>query len=351
MVCKIQTVLELISPEELGRTLTHEHFSIDFRQVYVDPPEQLQSFFENKISLENVGFIKQYPYSSKYNLQFNDAETQAAVLYEMELYKRFGGGAIVENSNHGLQRNVKFLKEVSQRTGVHVIAGTGHYISLVQPPSVLTMSQEEMCNLMLTELTTGCVDYPDVKCGFIGEVGSGWPLHDFERRAIIATGEVQAQLGCPVSFHPGRHPEAPFEIIRLFQEAGGDAKKAVMSHLDRTILKNENLLEFSNLGTYCQFDLFGTECSLYQLNLAADMPSDAQRMDKVVSLIEAGKEDRVLVAHDIHTKHRLIKFGGHGYSHILNNVLPKMKAKGVSQATIDRIMIENPKTWLAYKQN
>ena len=46
-----------------------------------------------------------------------------------------------------------------------------------------------------------------------------------------------------------------------------------------------------------------------------------------------------------------IKFGGHGYSHILNNVLPKMKAKGVSQATIDRIMIENPKTWLAYKQN
>lgn len=46
-----------------------------------------------------------------------------------------------------------------------------------------------------------------------------------------------------------------------------------------------------------------------------------------------------------------IKFGGHGYSHILNNVLPKMKGKGVSQATIDKIMIENPKTWLAYSQN
>jgi len=43
----------------------------------------------------------------------------------MELYKQFGGGAIVENTNHGIQRNVKFMKEVSQRTGVHVIAGTG----------------------------------------------------------------------------------------------------------------------------------------------------------------------------------------------------------------------------------
>ena len=58
-----------------------------------------------------------------------------------------------------------------------LILHLGHYISLVQPPSVLTLSQEDMCNLMLRELTAGCVDYPDVKCGFIGEVGSGWPLH------------------------------------------------------------------------------------------------------------------------------------------------------------------------------
>lgn len=346
----MQTVLGLISPEELGITLTHEHFSMDFQQLYVEPPEQLKSFFENKISLENVGFIKQYPYSSKYNCIFNDAETHAAVLYEMKLYKQFGGGTVVENSSHGLQRNIKFLKEVSQRTGVHVIAGTGHYIYFVQPPSVLTLSQEEMCSLMVNELTIGCVDQPDIKCGFIGEVGSGWPLHEFEKRAIIATGEVQAQLGCPVSFHPGRHPEAPFEIIRLFQEAGGDVKKTVMSHLDRTMSKNEDILEFSNLGTYCQFDLFGTECSLYQMSLLTDMPSDAQRMDKVVSLIEAGKEDRILIAHDIHTKHRLIKFGGHGYSHILNNVLPKMKTKGISQEMIDKITTENPKTWLAYRQ-
>jgi predicted metal-dependent phosphotriesterase family hydrolase len=51
----------------------------------------------------------------------------------MELYKQFGGGAIVENSNHGLPRNAKFLKEVSQRTGVHVIAGTGRNDADFQP--------------------------------------------------------------------------------------------------------------------------------------------------------------------------------------------------------------------------
>lgn len=68
------------------------------------------------------------------------------------------------------------------------------------------------------------------------------------------------------------------------------------------------LLDFAKLGVYCQFDLFGTEVSLYQLNLRVDMPSDAQRMDKVVLLANEGYEDRILMSHDIHTKHRLVSF-------------------------------------------
>jgi hypothetical protein len=62
-------------------------------------------------------------------------------------------------------------------TLIYFVLFLGHYIYFVQPPSVLTLSREEMCSLMVNELTTGCVDQPDVKCGFIGEVGSGWPLH------------------------------------------------------------------------------------------------------------------------------------------------------------------------------
>lgn len=55
---------------------------------------------------------------------------------------------------------------------------------------------------------------------------------EFERRAIEATAIAQEQLQCPVSFHPGRDAEAPFEIVRLYLEAGGKAEKCVMSHLD-----------------------------------------------------------------------------------------------------------------------
>lgn len=43
---------------------------------------------------------------------------------------------------------------------------------------------------------------------------------------------VQEHLKCPVSFHPGKNAKAPFEVMRIYLEAGGDPKKCVMSHLD-----------------------------------------------------------------------------------------------------------------------
>ena len=46
---------------------------------------------------------------------------------------------------------------------------------------------------------------------------------------------MQKELKCPVSFHPGRNSKAPFEIMRIYTEAGGDPKKAIMSHLDSMI--------------------------------------------------------------------------------------------------------------------
>lgn len=134
----------------------------------------------------------------------------------------------------------------------------------------------------------------------------------------------------------GWDPKAPFEVARLYLEAGGKASKCIMSHLDsklnfslRTLvlIKNwktyfssiyyncsvafqndETLLEFAKLGVYCQHDMFGMECSLFQLNLESDMPSDAQRMQKIVRLVKEGYEDRILMSHDVHTKHRLVSF-------------------------------------------
>ncbi len=53
-----------------------------------------------------------------------------------------------------------------------------------------------------------------------------------EKRVLLAAAEAQQTLGCPVIIHPAKAVEAPFEIVRILQEAGGDIGKTVMSHLD-----------------------------------------------------------------------------------------------------------------------
>ena len=66
-------------------------------------------------------------------------------------------------------------------------------------------------------------------------------------------------------------------------------------------------------------------------------------------LVKEGYEDKIVVAHDIHTKNRLTKYGGHGYSHILKNIVPKMLTRDINQSQVDKILIENPKCWLTFK--
>ena len=63
--------------------------------------------------------------------------------------------------------------------------------------------------------------------------------------------------------------------------------------------------------------------------------SDAQRLEKVDMLVGRGHAERLLISMDICTKHRLHKYGGHGYDHILENIVPWMRRRGTPEATLD----------------
>ncbi|XP_029653557.1 phosphotriesterase-related protein [Octopus sinensis] len=188
-----------------------------------------------------------------------------------------------------------------------------------------------------------------IHCGVIGEIGCSWPLTDSERKVLRAAGMAQEHTGCPIIIHPGRNPKSPAEILRILTEAGAKADQIVISHLDRTLLDKESILEFAEMKSYCEFDLFGIETSHYQQEENIDMPSDAQRIERIGWLIDAGFQDKITISHDIHTKHRLMKYGGHGFSHILLNIVPMMKTRQISEDVINKILIENPKKWLTFK--
>ena len=75
-----------------------------------------------------------------------------------------------------------------------------------------------------------------------------------------------AFTGAPLIIHPGRDEKSPFEILDVLEKAGADLSRTVMSHLDRTIFDNDKLLELAKRGCYLEYDLFGIECSHYQVS-------------------------------------------------------------------------------------
>ncbi|XP_033114628.1 phosphotriesterase-related protein-like [Anneissia japonica] len=346
---KIQTVLGPIDPSTLGRTLTHEHLHMTYTSCFQAPRDEDREMIDAPIVMRNLNHIKHFPYSNKANLNLHSDGD--AIIEELEMFKKRGGSCIVEVSPIGIGRNIKTLADYSKKTGVHIVSGTGYYLACSMPPEMDTMKEEEIVAGMKYDLTEGA-DGTDFKCGVIGEVGCSWPLHPNEKKVLRAAGITQSELGCPVIIHPGRnekHPElAPTEHLRIFQEAGGVASHTVMSHLDRCCQTPETVEEFAKLGCYLEYDLFGNECSYYQTVPTIDFISDAQRISLIKGLVDEGYVDKIVIAHDIHTRHRLLKYGGHGYSHILENVVPKMLVKGMSQENIDKILIDNPRSWLTY---
>jgi len=343
---KVTSVTGEITGDGLGITLPHEHLHMEFDVCSVKVPTHVPSWptetGQALFQLKNLGVIRQYPYSVPYNLKLNDLESKAVMMDEIIRFKELGGKTIVENTIHGLHRNIKLLQELSMESGVNIISGTGFYIAASVGSSRQNASTEEIHALMLKELTEG---ENEIKCGIIGEIGCSWPLDPFEKKVIQAVAELQAQTEKPITFHPARNENSPFEIMRVFTEAGGKAEDVVMCHLDRTLFKDDQLLDFAQQKTFTQFDLFGTECSYYQL-ADIDFLSDAQRIRKLKMLVDHGHLRQIMMSHDIHTKHRLANFGGHGFGHILQNVVPRMKTRGFSEEDLNTILIKNPRRWL-----
>jgi len=334
-----------ISPDDLGVTFCHEHLSMDYEEAaFTAPASRDQHKPLCSFSIENLGWIRQYPYSHLENLRLYAA--QKDVMQEMRELKAAGGATVVENTTAGIKRDLDFLRQVQKESGINVVLGTGYYVDKVHPGDVKAKTIERLADFMRTEIEEGC-EGTELKCGAMGELGCSWPLTADEKKVLQAAALVQSGNDAPVIIHPGRDSEAPFEIVRIFQEAGGKTGRTVMSHLDRTLHRDEDILEFAALGCFCEYDLFGIEVSHYQM-AACDMPSDAERIRRVKLLIENGYLKNITLSHDIHTKHRLKAYGGHGYTHILENVVPMLKSRGVTQDQIDIILKDNPKTWLSF---
>ena len=63
---------------------------------------------------------------------------------------------------------------------------------------------------------------------------------------------------------------------------------------------------------------------------------------------ELGCGDRVVIGHDICTRHRLVRYGGHGYGHIFENIAPRMLRRGFSEGQVGALTRGNAARVLAF---
>jgi phosphotriesterase-related protein len=337
---KAQTVLGPVDPASLGPTLMHEHLIWDIRS----PPMRAAADQGPEITLCNC-FAINYGRKSKVpgNLRFRCEPTAVAELAAM---REAGGRTMVELTCGGLDPDPAALARLAAEAGVHIVMGCGHYVHEYQDPANAERTPEDFAAEIIDQVQLGAWG-TTVRAGIIGEIGCQAPWTEQEKRVMAGAMIAMAETGAAVNVHPGRHPDQPQEVADFVRAAGADPSRVIISHIDRTIFDEARLLRLADSGVVIEFDLFGQEASYYALS-DIDMPNDAIRLRLIRALIARGHLERVVISHDICYRTRLTRWGGHGYGHIFENVVPLMAARGFSKAEIEAIIIGNPRRLLTF---
>jgi phosphotriesterase-related protein len=339
----VQTVRGEVEASALGIVLPHEHLLIDLGARFVEPDtDEGRRLAEEPVRLDNLAWVRRNYLGSRDNIVLDDEQLAIA---EAGRFAAAGGGTIVDAGSIGIRPDPFALRRISEATGLHVVTATGFYTQDFHPPDMGARPVEALTEEIVRDLTAGIGD-TGIRAGIIGEVGCSWPLHPDERRALVAAGRAQRQTGVAITVHPGRDRSAPFEILDELTAAGAVPERIVMGHIERTELDRRTLLRLARTGCYLEYDWFGETLSMFPTG-PVDVPSDTERIDQLLALIEDGHGDRLLASHDVCLKTRLWAYGGGGYAHLPASVAAWMAEKGMTADQVDAILRRNPQRVLA----
>jgi phosphotriesterase-related protein len=345
MAGRLQSVLGPLPADAVGIALPHEHLLIDFKVMFVEPaPASDKGRAWEPVSLANLGWVRQNFNSNLDNLRLTDEQVAAD---EILLFKHAGGHTVVDPTPKTLARDPLALARIARATGLNVVMGAGYYVAASHPADMDRRTVDELAREMIADVTTGVGD-TGIRSGVIGEIGCTWPWTDNEKKVLRGAVAAQRETGAPLMVHPGRNPRAPMEIAEFIQKEGGNLRRTIMCHICRTIADIKAVIDLARTGLWLEYDLFGLENSYYPYQPSFDMPNDGGRMAHVLALIDAGHQDQLLLSHDIAYKTSLVKYGGYGYHHLLVNVVPRLRMKGLDDAGLRRLLMENPTRAFAF---
>jgi phosphotriesterase-related protein len=346
---KAQTVMGPVDSDKLGVTLPHEHVFVDARDNFffepIDPAEK--PLAHAPVTLENLAWVRAHALS---NLDCLQSPDEAVLAKELLLYKQAGGSTIADVSTRPVGGdNPSGLQRLARDTGLNIIMGTGHYMGLQYSPEVAALTEAQLCDGLIRDLTEG-VEGTGVCAGIIGEIGLTPALRDDERRLLRACAAAQSKTGAPLTIHPpGLDNRLIQEILDILKDNGGRPDRTVICHIDIMGLNLDVARRIADAGCFIEFDTFGHLFPPFLLgNSVMSFPGESQRIDAIKQLIEDGYLEHILLSHDTFLKVLLTSYGGFGYAHILRNIVPVMRQQGITETQVNTMIIDNPARLLSF---
>jgi len=333
----ITTVNGEISEEQLGITSSHEHIFIDMRGC-VDITGNEPVYFYDKICMGNRAEVLVDPYAILDNAVLEEIDDAVT---EVEQFKKWGGQTIIDCTLDEIGRNPLALRKVSERTGVNIIAGCGHYYQKAHYLYVKNETVEALAKEMIKDICVG-IGNTDIKAGVIGEIGTSAVISEDEKKVLRASGIAARETGKSIHVHTDLYTQNGFEILDILTAEGVDPNKICINHVD-VQPKPDYIRELMNRGAYVEFDNFGKE---FYLSEECRFIYDLERIRLLKQLIDEGYGRQILICNDICLKSMWKKYGGSGYAHILRTVRYMAQENGIDEKTYESMLTENVKNFL-----
>jgi phosphotriesterase-related protein len=310
----IRTILKDYAPGELagGATLFHEHMQLapDFMERFMAATAAARAA-NGLPPVQGRGGPPPVPDTMR------DVDKMVA---EVTNAKREGNLACIVDAGHpDMGRDINFLRQVAMKSGVPIVAAGGFYSQPFYPKEIASMSDEQIARALIKQAD-------DDGLGAFGEIGSWDEITADERKVFRAVGKAHVATNLPIFTHTGIPGKSAIEQLDILEDQGVKPQHVVIGHLGN--LADPNVYVHKVLcrrGAFVGFDRQGGN-------------NDAQQVPLVMALIDAGFADHLMFSADANG----------GYAKTVTVFLPKLKAAGATDDVLHRIMVDNPRRFLAF---
>jgi len=305
----ISTVRGAIDSSQLGATLMHEH-------IFVLSTEILQT----------------------YPAAWGDEDQRITTAADrLNALAAQGVGTIVDLTVIGQGRFIPRIQRVAERTRLNIVVATGLYTFSELP--FYFRFRDGLADLFVRDITQG-IGETSVRAGILKCATDAAGVTRGVERVLRAVAQAHRATGVPISTHTHVATRRGLDQQRIFREEGVDLSRVIIGHSgDSTDL--DYLEELIAAGSYLGMDRFGIDAIL----------AFEERVETVVRLCQRGHADKLVLSHDSASyidwfpeQERAVRWPHWHYLHIHQDVLPALKRRGVTDAQIHTMLVDNPRT-------